>query len=245
MLKLSYWAKDHRYAARILVVIIHCLLIWMGWNAAEIFYGSQIHVSPVWLPLFAFIFLGIAFIYPARKEKRYISSFKKRKLLDFLSGLCGFILVFLLMAQLNQGTGFGNAAMGIEPVKPSAYKNPAAEKLITAYKLGEKTSFTRREKRVLKNEFKYQLGQYAKSTLRGNKTNTDETGVIILTIIAAVGLLYVLAAISCSLSCNGSDGAAVVVLLVGIAAIVWGIIAVIKGIHRREKSRETLNEHPN
>ena len=116
--------------------------------------------------------------------------------------------------------------------KKPVYKNPEAERLLKAFTNGEKQAFSKKEKRIIKDEFKYQLAQYAKAKLTGDKKGGDQTALIILTCIVAVGLIYLLAAIACNLSCSGSDAAAVIVLVVGLAAIIWGMVVIMRRINR-------------
>ena len=80
--------------------------------------------------------------------------------------------------------------------------------------------------------------------MKGNKDGDAKAGLIIVTIIAALGLLYLVAALACSLSCNGSDAAAVVVLILGLAAIIWGTIAVINRISRGPKKKKKESPAP-
>ncbi len=60
----------------------------------------------------------------------------------------------------------------------------------------------------------------------------ERTALIILSIIVAVALLFLVLSASCSLSCSGSDGAALVVGLLGTGLIVFLTVRVIKRINR-------------
>ena len=68
----------------------------------------------------------------------------------------------------------------------------------------------------------------------GKKADAEQVALIILACIAAVGLLYLVMALACTLSCNGSDAAAVIVAILGLAGIIWGLIAVIRAINRKK-----------
>ena len=56
---------------------------------------------------------------------------------------------------------------------------------------------------------------------------------MILAIIGALGLFLVVAALACGLGCNGSGTGAIAVAVLGTAAIVFGLIAVIRAIQRK------------
>ena len=58
---------------------------------------------------------------------------------------------------------------------------------------------------------------------------------------AAIGLLLLVGAIACELSCNGSDAAAIIVGVLGTAAIIIGLIAVLKAINRKQQRKAKEN----
>jgi membrane protein implicated in regulation of membrane protease activity len=71
-----------------------------------------------------------------------------------------------------------------------------------------------------------------------------KVGLIILCVVMALVLTYLVAAIACSLSCSGAEGAAVVVAIFGLAGVALLTFFVIRSIvrkSRREKEKE-LNE---
>ena len=122
-------------------------------------------------------------------------------------------------------------------VSNSTKENKTVEEILASLKYRDKSTLTRQEKKILKQEFKNQLKIYTVAKLSGNKGDAGDAGLIILAIVAALGLLYLVAALSCSLSCNGSDGAAVAVVVLGTAAIVLGLVFVIKSINRKSRSK--------
>src|SRR5438128_784233 len=77
--------------------------------------------------------------------------------------------------------------------------------------------------------------QYVKATIRNDKTAADQALLIILAIIVALGLLYLVAAAACSLSCSGADAAAALVAIVGTVGIIWLLVIIIKKIGRRKE----------
>jgi hypothetical protein len=121
---------------------------------------------------------------------------------------------------------------------PPAYKNPQAEKLLRAFKSGEKTKFTSREKRIIRKEFKYQLKKYGLEKITGNKSDAKQTLLIILTCTAAVGLFLLIASLACEVSCSGSDAGAILIVVLGTAGIVWGTLAIIRAINRGAEKRK-------
>jgi uncharacterized membrane protein HdeD (DUF308 family) len=239
MRKLSFWAKNHPSSARIVIVIAHILLIILGITLGNQFSRAGTQFSPLWIYFFILLFITISILYPFKETPRRTKWFyAKQKSCDFIAALCGFCLVFCLTNQLNQPDTLFGRANAVVSLKDPLYKNPAAEKILNDFKNGEKTVFSKKEKRIIKEEFKYQLKQYAKAKLTGNKERGDQVGLIILSCIAAVGLLFLLASLACTLSCNGSDAAAIIVFVIGTAAIIWGLIAVIRSIKRKSQKSQ-------
>jgi uncharacterized membrane protein HdeD (DUF308 family) len=229
MRKLSLWAKHHPVYARTIIVFSHCILIWIGY-----FLGTQLSEKNIALsPLILYLFIGIFFVAGATYPSKKSGSYKKRKFHDLLVACCSFFMVICGTYQLNTPVSITETAYATTIEKPLPYKYDAAKKLLEQFKTGEKTKFTAKEKRIIKKEFNYQLLQYAKAKITGDKTTGEQVALIILTCVAAVGLLFLVASLACSLSCNGSDAAAIVVALLGTVAVVWGAVAVIRAIKRK------------
>jgi hypothetical protein len=228
MRKLSLWAKHHPAYARAIVVISHCLLIWIGYFLAIQLLERNIQLSPLLL----YFFIGVFFIAGATYPRKKSGNYRKRKLYDLVVACCSFSLVICAVFQLNSPLSVYQNAQATT-IEPSPYKYAEAKTLLEQFKNGEKTKFTSKEKRIIKKEFNYQLLQYAKAKLKGDKTSGEEVALIILACIAAVGLLYLVAALACTLSCNGSDAAAIIVAVLGTVAVIWGAVAVIRSIKKK------------
>lgn len=236
MRKLSLWAKHHPFYARTIIVISRCLLICIGY-----FLGLQLLDKEITLsPLLLYLFIGVFFIFGATYPEKKQGNYKKRKLYDLVVACCGFFMVICGSYQLNAPVSIYEPVQATTIEKPSPYKYDEAKKLLEQFKSGEKTKFNRKEKRIIKKEFNYQLLQYAKAKITGDKSSGDQAALIILACIVAVGLLFLVMSLACTLSCNGSDAAAVVVGVLGLVAIIWGLIAVIRAINKkRPKSKST------
>jgi hypothetical protein len=81
-----------------------------------------------------------------------------------------------------------------------------------------------------------QLKKYAVAKVTGDKKAGDNAGLIILAIVGALGLLILVGALACNISCNGGTGGAIAVALLGTAAVVIGLIAVIRSIKRKSQT---------
>lgn len=230
MRKLSFWAKHHPVSARIIIIISHTLLVWIG-----IFLGTQLSLSGIrfsssWIYFLIVLFLIVVACYPRIKSSK---NYLKRKLCDFIVAGCSFFLTVCFTNMLDQPFTFYQTAGATIDVKPSPYKYEEAKRLLEQFEKGEKTKFTAKEKRFIKKEFKYQLLQYGKSKITGNKNKEAETLPILLVCIAAVGLFFLVGSLACGIACNGSGAAAWIVFIIGTAGIIWGAIAAIRAIKRK------------
>ncbi len=236
MRKLSLWAKYNPHFARTIIVVSHFLLICIAVKLGILSSSGGVQLSVWWVYFFITFFFVIALLYPTiKKTKKTKWNYIKQKSCDFLAALCSFCLVCCFVNQLNNNS-FSHTANAYIGTHTSTYKNAAAEKLLTDLKNGEKRFFSRKEKRIIKDEFKYQVKQYAKAKLTGNKKGGSDALLIILSCIAALGLITLVGGLACSLSCNGSEAASVIVLVLGTVGIIWGLIAVIKSIKKKHKT---------
>lgn len=237
MKQLSLWAKNNHWKARLVIIVSHILILLLAW-----FTGNEISRLSDELPgylkiLFVLVFVIAAFTYPVKKSKA-VYSYAKQKTCDFLLALSTFGMVTGIAASGE--ISFGSLSP-LYASTPSAINNnkkdPTAEQILASLKYRDKSSLTRVEKRILKNEFKKQLKVWTLAKISGNKEEGGKAGLLILAIVGAVGLFFLVASLSCSLSCNGSDAAAIVVLLLGTAAIVLGLLAVIRAINRKKRKK--------
>jgi hypothetical protein len=235
MRRLSLWAKYNAVYARIIIVISHCILIWIAYFLGTQLSQSGVELSPLWIYFLIAVFFITGALYPSAKSSK---NYLKRKFCDSIVVACGFLLTICVVTNLNKATSIYQTAEAVNPVNPSLYKYAEAKKLLEQFKNGEKTKFTLKEKRIIKKEFKYQVFQYAKAKLTGNKKGQDDAAAIVLVCIAAAGLFVLLIGLACNLSCNGSEAAAWIVFILGTVAIVWGSVAIIHSIQRkRSKSK--------
>ena len=243
MKHLSIWAKKNPRKARLIIIVSHVLILLLAW-----FTGSNISGLSETLPgylkiIFVLVFIIAAFSYPVKKDLSIAKSgfsYAKQKTCDFLLALSTFGMVTGIAASGEVSFGslsplYANTPSAINSNK----KDPTAEQILASLKYRDKSTLTRLEKRILKAEFKKQLKIWTLAKISGNKEEGGNAGLLILAIVGAVGLFYLVAALSCSLSCNGSDAAAIVVLILGTAAIVLGLLAVIRSLKRKRKRTES------
>jgi hypothetical protein len=239
MRKISLWAKHHRFEAIALLVVIKLLLAVIAFYIGSALLEMNIHIPFIVCIIALIVLVVTALLYPSRrftglsKKQFYI----RQKSCDFLVATCSFVMI---------GTLF-NTNLTIPGVTISSASNvvistsPSAEEILASLQYRDKSTLTRQEKRILNQEFKKQIKVYAIAKITGNKKGAEKAVFIILTIIVAIGLLALVASLACSLSCNGSDAAAVIVGVLGVAAIIWGTIALVNRISRGPKKKKEIS----
>jgi hypothetical protein len=238
MKQVSLWAKHHVWQARILIIVSHVLLtiITIYWSVLGFKKGWLINEA--WLYVLIGVYCSIYFIYPSKANKNLLkNTYRVRTLLHAAMTVCSLMLVFsfvnVKMQPLQQGYAFAANTLPVT-IGDKGYKNPEAEKLISDFKAGKIKKFTKKERQILRAELTNQVKNYKDAKANGRKDEAGNAAIIILTIVLALVLLYGVAALSCSLSCDGNDGAAVIVLVLGLAAVVFGVILVIRGVKKKK-----------
>lgn len=231
MKKISYWAKNHIWQSRLLIILIYILL-----NVNGIFTGKLLNEVNVIIPGIYFIVciiftIVLCIFYPERNAKPGVSSsalYLRRKLFDFSLGAVTFLMI------IYAGNNWKNLFAKSESAQASniihvpkdtvIYNNPLIKNFIAVIKSMDVNKLSQREKlKLIKDQIK--TIKHDKDTSNGSKAL-----LITLSIIIALFLLFGLAGISCSLSCSGSEALAIIVGIGGTFLIIFFLIRIIKRI---------------
>lgn len=229
MKNISYWASCHVKTARLLIICIKFLIAATAYYTGITLYKMQIILpANIIYSISFFVLLIVIAAYPSKRKTAAAKKniYIKQKICDFILPLSSFLVIATIVN--NSDVVFSSGVYG-----SAVIKHPTAQQILASGKTKE--ALTGKEKRVLKKEFFKQLKNYAAATLSGDTDNAGKAWKIILAIIAAVGLLFLLAALVCSLSCGGSDALAILVGILGLAGIIWGLVALIKRIQHGPK----------
>lgn len=240
MKKISCWAKHHQWAARFIIIVSFVLL-----NIAAVATGTLLNDLNITIPAAAlvlsvlFYFAGIIF-YPLKAERKKITAnlfYKKQKTCDFILAASAFLMLICI-----SNNGFRSlqyfpalqAATATKPVLPGdstvkKYKSMEAFAASLKNETGKSLKW-KEKKRLLKEQVRAvkksdELSQGAKIIL------------IILSVIVALGLLGLVAALACNLSCGGSDAIAILVGLGGTVLVTFLLIITIKAILGKKKKK--------
>lgn len=226
MKKISYWAKDHIWQSRLIIITIYILL-----NILGIFTGKLLEDVNVNLPQFCFIACAgftivLWFFYPGKSKKLYV----RRKLFDFSLGAITFLMIMYTgnnWAHLFIKSESAQASKIIRVSKDSTItNNRLITNFINSIKSMDVSKLSQKEKiKIIKKQIKEIKKD--QETSKGEKTM-----LIILSVIIAIALLFLLASLACSLSCAGSEALALLVALGGTFLIIFLLVKFIKRINK-------------
>jgi hypothetical protein len=150
----------------------------------------------------------------------------KRKVFHGLMAVCTFLIITFFGNQLqnpNPQLFFVKTTQAVTPVSYSDQN-----------KSNEPTNI-KKEKRLQKKEARKLLKKLA---VQNDRSKGTKIFLIILTVIIALALLFLLAAISCNIACAGVEAVAVLLALAGTFGIVFGAIRIIQRILGKERKNK-------
>ena len=222
MLVISFWASKHILLARTLLVIAQLLLTVLAVAIGLLLKNESIIIDPVYGYASILLFLFAFAAYPSQnKSIHFTKRYRFQKIVDGLLALSTFLM---LVCFSNQSWNHTNAANALMPKRISTVNsnlnkpsiaNPDAK---VNPKKGEKKRWMNKVMDFLNASKSY--------------TSGEKLILTILAIIGAAALLYLVAALACNISCNGAEGAAIAVAVVGVGAIIFLFIKLMKHLNR-------------
>lgn len=214
MKQLSQWASRHVRTSRMLVAGCYLMINILGILLSVFLLGGTSPATASWLIAIALaISTGALIWYPAGATQpgRYL----RRKICDV--ALCSATLLFVT----------GNAATQVQPVS----RSHALSKYVPPTGMqgtGQETYRTHLTKKTEGVSYRlHQLQSWYKTQSEGVKVL-----LIVLTVLATIGLIWVWAAVCCGIACNGMEVLAYALFFGGAAAAIFGCVRVIRRIVR-------------
>ncbi len=241
MITLTLWAKKNPRTARLIIGFVHLALAVLGLEGGLLLYalGMQFSTFLFFLPLA--VFSAAYWIYPELRPGTLDAflHFRRRKILDnlLMGSMAGMWLVSGNLLPGKVGYAFTpaqNARLEIPVVRgmlPAA-KTDADDKPngVTKLKWGAKVVT-----KWLSHRIEKKLKRYAASD-RGSMA-----GLIVLGVLLTVGLVILIAWLSCSLACAGNEGVAILVVILGGGLLAGMWVALLKQIRKiRARSKTGL-----
>ena len=245
MRNISVWAKQHPWHARIIIVISFLLLGTIGILSGHMLGNLGVSLPLLFLLCFAAVYAFAFISYPRKKEKG-MAYYRKQKTCDLLLAGSTFFMILFLGNHPERVFRYPSpfsAAMASIPVNPGDSMQHSYKPISVFAKSmkGEDGKLLKWKER--KKLLKEQVNAIKKS---GGMSQKAQTGLIILSVIVALGLLALVGALACNISCNGSEVAAVIVGVGGAALIIFLLILVIRKLSgkRKKEIKNPGNEPP-
>ena len=216
MKAISFWAKNHLWLTRLgIVLILYPIINISGWILGSILQVEGFQFSYLTYYFLAFITVALVAFYSSRKSNTGRYSYTRRKITDALLAFTTFCFALLT------GNHFNSSFQNIAPVH-------ASEQITTSL---IKPKPGKEKKKSFKKILKDLKKKYKQSSEAGKVL------LIILTILVALGAVYLLAALSCSIACGGAEALAYVVFLLGLGGIIFGVVKIIQSIVRKRRKK--------
>ncbi len=243
MKKISYWARTHKWSARILIIASFIFLNGFGILIGILLSDLNISIPATDMLICCSIYLiGIA-AYPSKKEKgKKISPnafYVKQKSCDLILAASSFFMFIYVSNQpevLFQQFSILKASVNIPFSLPKDSVNKT-------YKSIKDFSASMKDENGKPLKWK-ERKKLLKEQIHGIKKSNDlsdgaKVALMVLSVMVALGLLILVASLACDLSCSGSDAAAILVGVGGTALIVFLLIIAIRAINGKKKKAVT------
>jgi len=217
MLTISRWASTHPKKARGLIVLIYLLINALALAAGNLLTDLSVILDESLIMITSIGLGGVILFYKASSRYRF------RKTMDVLLG-AGTFLVFLF---------YGNHA-GEKQVYIPGYESLSGNYPATI-RPSIKDSVNKKEKHQ-----KIKAGKKDKKKER-RKSDLVRSLLFLLVLAGAATLIYLLAALSCSIACSGAEATAWVVFILGTGGIVIGSYFLLRAILRKNPQKETAS----
>jgi hypothetical protein len=222
MTKLAFWARRNLWPARLIIIfLIYPLLNLTGWFIGDVLAFNGVHISEAWAYPLSFMILFLFLIYPYKADRKKTYFYTWKKTIDVLMILTSFC--FILM----RGNNF-NSDQNTNSFVNSSFATSSPEKNI---------SLASKSKKEKKNFIKKIVRQFRDQYKKANKR--DHGGMIVLAVFVALILFFLLSVLTCSIACSGAEGLAYAIFFVGLGAIIFGLVRVIRRIKLGPKNQPT------
>ncbi len=230
---MSIWARAHVVQSRILIVIIYILLNLIGIYTGNLFRELNVIFPGMFFTICIVITSLLWMTYPSKSyiknNIRITTSYIRRKSFDLTLASVTFLMIVYV------GNNWGNLFVRSESANatriiriskdPAIMNNPLIKNFISLLKNTDLSKLSTREKIKLVKD------QVRKIRQDPDTPKKNKTGLIIISVLVAIGLIIGVAALACNISCAGSEALAAVVAVVGIALVIFLFIKVLKRIN--------------
>jgi|CXWL01.1.fsa_nt_gi hypothetical protein len=239
MKKLSRWAKNHKRSSRIVIVVSFIALTALGIATGMLLTDVGVSISSAAMFVFICIYFAGLIAYPAKslkgKKLSATAFYVRQKSCDWLLAASTFCMIVYLGNRPGEIFNYSSPLHAATTASSSFPKDSTINsyKTVTAFKASLKDE----NGKSLKWKEKKKLLKEQVRAIKKDKEMSDgaKVALIFLSVLVALGLLFLVATLACELSCNGSEGAAVLVTVGGAALVVFLLLLAIRAITGKKK----------
>lgn len=221
MKKISIWAKNHVFATRIIISIIHLLLILIAFYISQ---NLQFNFSFSALCIVILIIIAGKIFYPFARRKSYVL----HKTTLFVTSTCFFLVMCFAMKHNFRLSSYNQNALSAISLPVDSNK-VSSLKQISSYK--DYKALSKSERKAFRKELKKEIRTYKKIP-QPNRPSAQDAVLIFLIVLCGLGLLFLLSILVCGISCGGISGGAILLTLLGMGGIGVGLYFIIRSLHR-------------
>ena len=230
MRKISHWASRHTWLTRFIIIGIYVLLNLIGLFLGDLLFSVGVVINPLFLFAISSMVLTGLFLYPSRKEKnKYRNFYLRHKTADLFLASSTFLFLTYGGNHLNNSKPSRNSNLYAASVSvPANDTRLLPNKVIRENKDPQPETKKPLSKKALKKMLKSKLHEWRKHYKEAG--SGGKAALIILSILVAAGLIFLLAALACSIACSGAEALSVIVLILGVGLIIFLLVRVIQRI---------------
>jgi len=227
MKQLSHWGKAHRWSARLLIVFLYIPLNIAGVLIGCFLYAESIFIPSIWISAAMISTLFAIVFYPQKTATSFFSPYYRRKSLDALLAISTLLFVIICSNRLSSQFHSQKAQFSSVTVIQAAVLLP--ESLSTSH-TGESST-----KPIVKTHRGGLIKKFIRRIVRFylKRTESERIMLLVLTVLGAALAIYLLAGLACSLACGGEEGLAWVVLIGGVALVIWLTAIIFQSIDKK------------
>ncbi len=240
----SCWARDHKGLTWVLIALFSVVYAILAGYLGVGFYFEDIGIPLAVQYAGLVLFIVGSFFYPLRSftSGLFRHTYWRQKTCDLIVMFSALLMIATLSNHYPSTVDDMSLDHGISTTEHSGVVPLVVE---WGHMKGKETlkTWLRNHKKEMRRSLKAMKKKYKEE---GNKKGVRFSQVLlmILTLGGAFLLLSLVAALSCSLSCDGNDGAAAVVVIGGAGLIIWLSVIAFKAILRMHKVIEGVSVEP-
>lgn len=232
MIQISFWAKQHKHAARTVLALSHIMLFIVAVYVAILLDRVNIYLNASIALVSLFFMVTAWLVYPTKRQagEHFKINYCKRKGCELVF-LWASLLLICFVFNKNERVSYFNTYQVLNSSFVSSKKN--------VKEAG--SSHTIEPKKELKKQFRELVKELKKSR------RADGKGwLIALVILGGLSLSFLVLGLSCNISCSGNETLGTIVLVGGIAAVILLMVLLIRKITKSqdEKGKKAIPSPP-